>query len=209
MTISRRSILHLAGAASAGLFARRALAQTPPPPDLATLMSERSFGDPKAPATVLEFFSLTCTHCAAFAREVMPDITTKLVQTGKVRFLYHDYPLDQIALTAAMVARALPVERYEPFISALFASQDRWAFAPEGGNSTEALAKMAALAGLGRPAFDAVVADDALKQAILTAQQQSTDLYKINATPTFMCNGQTHSGELDYDSFVQFAGVKP
>ncbi len=208
MTTSRRFLLQLVGGASLAMVARRALAQSVSPPDLATLMSDRSFGDPKAPVTVLEFFSLTCTHCAAFAREVMPDITEKLVDTGKVRFVYHDYPLDQIALTAAMVARALPPERYEPFVSALFASQDRWAFAPDGGNSTDALAKMAALAGLGRPEFDAVVADDALKQAILTAQQQATDLYKIDATPTFMCNGKTHSGELDYDGFLAFAGVK-
>jgi protein-disulfide isomerase len=207
MTISRRFLLQLVGGAPTALLARRAAAQRPAP-DLAALLGERSFGDPKAPVTVLEFFSLTCTHCAAFSREVMPDITAKLIDTGKLRFVYHDYPLDQIALTAAMVARALPPERYEPFVSALFASQDRWAFAPEGGNSTEALAKMAALAGLGRPAFDAVVANDALKQAILTQQQQATDMYKIEATPTFMCHGQSHSGELDYAEFVQFAGVK-
>ncbi len=175
---------------------------------MAPFMSERSFGDPKAPVTVQEFFSLTCTHCAAFAREEMPQITAKLVDTGKVRFVYHDYPLDQIALTAAMVARALPPERYEPFISALFASQDRWAFAPEGGNSTDALAKMAALAGLGRASFDAVVANDALKQAILTAQQLATDQYKIDSTPTFLCNGKTHSGDLEFDAFVAFTGVK-
>jgi protein-disulfide isomerase len=208
MTMLRRSLLQLAGLAATGLLARRADAQTAAAPDLASLMSERSFGDPKAPVTVAEFFSMTCSHCAAFSREVMPDITAKLITTGKLRFVYHDYPLDQIALTGAMVARALPPERYEPFVSALFASQDRWAFAPEDGNSTEALAKMAALAGLGRPEFDAVVADDAFKQAILTAQQQATDLYKINATPTFLCNGQSHSGELEYADFVKFTGVK-
>ena len=208
MVISRRSLLAI-GTAAAGLSGP-AWAQDPEAtlPDAASLMGERSLGDPKAPVTVAEFFSLTCTHCAAFAREVMPDIKARLIDTGKLRFVYHDYPLDQIALIAAMVARALPPARYEPFVSALLASQDRWAFAPDGGNSTEALAKMAALAGLGRPRFDAIVADDALKQAILTAQQQATDLYKIGATPTFLCNGKSRTGELAYDDFVQFAGVK-
>ena len=138
MAISRR-LFFAVGAASVGVFAQ-AWAQDPAAtlPDPALLMGERSLGDPKAPVTVAEFFSLTCTHCAAFAREVMPDIKAKLVDTGKLRFVYHDYPLDQIALIAAMVARALPAERYEPFVSALLASQDRWAFAPDGGNSTEA-----------------------------------------------------------------------
>ena len=77
-----------------------------------------------------------------------------LIDTGKVRYIFRDFPLDQVALTAAMVARALPPERYEPFILALFASQDRWAFA-RGVNSTEELAKMAALAGMPRDVFDA------------------------------------------------------
>ena len=76
-----------------------------------------------------EFFSLTCTHCAAFARETMPQVKKDLIDTGKVRWVFHDFPLDQVALTAAMVARYLPPDRYEPFINALFASQDRWAFA--------------------------------------------------------------------------------
>jgi protein-disulfide isomerase len=133
----------------------------------------------------------------------MPDITTKLIDTGKVRIVYRDFPLDQVALTAAMVARALPPERYEPFISALFASQDRWAFA-RGVNSTEELAKMAALAGLSRATFDATIADQGFRNAILAAQQQAETQYHIDSTPTFMANGKTHAGELSFDAFAQF-----
>src|SRR5579885_2596613 len=86
----------------------------------------RSLGSPTAKVTVTEFFSLTCIHCAAFARETMPEIEKDLIQPGKVRFVYHDFPLDQVALTAAMVARYLPPAQYYPFVGALFASQDRW-----------------------------------------------------------------------------------
>jgi protein-disulfide isomerase len=207
MQVSRRFLLSLASAASMGAFVRHAAAADSPL-SLNDLMSERSFGDPKAPITVEEYFSLTCTHCAAFSREMMPEITTKFITPGKVRFVYHDYPLDQIALTAAMVARALPPERYEPFISALFASQDRWAFAPDGGDYTTALGQMALLAGLSHDRFEAVIADADLKQAILTDQQRATDQYKIDATPTFRCNGKQHSGELPVDAFVKFTGVK-
>lgn len=205
MPVSRRTLLSVAGAT---LVASNVRAQAQATATMPAMVAERSFGSPTAPVTVQEFFSLTCTHCAAFSREVMPEITEKLITPGKLRFVYHDYPLDQIALTAAMVARALPAERYEPFVSALFASQDRWAFSPEGGNPTDALARMAALAGLSRAGFDNVVADDALKQFILTGQKQSTDQYKIDATPTFLAGGKTHSGEMSYEDFVAFAGVK-
>jgi protein-disulfide isomerase len=177
-------------------------------PPLDEMLAPRTFGSPTAPILVEEFFSLTCTHCARFSNEVMPEITEKLVTPGKVRFLYHDYPLDQVAMTACMVARALPRERYEPFCSALFASQDHWAFAPDGGNSTDALAREALLAGLSRPRFDAAVADDALRQAIAAQQQKDTDTYHIDSTPTFRCNGRQHAGELSFQEFVDYTGAK-
>ena len=115
-------------------------AGTPPAPADDPRLTERSIGKPDAQVTVTEWFSLTCTHCAHFAHDTMPQIKSDLIDTGKLRYVFHDFPLDQVALTAAMVARALPPERYEPFIAALFASQDRWAFA-RGVNTTEELAR--------------------------------------------------------------------
>ena len=85
---------------------------------------------------------------------------TKLIDTGEVKWVFHDYPLDQVALTAAMVARYLPVDRYEPFIMALFASQDRWAFNRDS-DPTEELWKMAGLAGMSRATFDKAIGDTA------------------------------------------------
>jgi protein-disulfide isomerase len=160
----------------------------------------RTFGDPSAKATVMEFFSLTCTHCAAFARDTMPQIEKELVAPGKVRFVYRDFPLDQVALTAAMVARYLPADRYYRFVNALFANQDRWAFA-RGVNSTEEIWRMAALAGMGRPTFDQAVADTGLRDWILQQQQADRDHWKIDATPSFVVNGQKYSGEMSFDDF--------
>ncbi|MBV9783267.1 MAG: DsbA family protein [Acidisphaera sp.] len=202
MTVHRRTLLGLAGALALPLTALPLTAWAQSDPRLA----ERSFGKPDAKVTVTEFFSLTCTHCAAFSRETMPDIEKNLIDTGRVRFLYRDFPLDQVALTAAMVARSLPPERYEPFVSALFANQDRWAFAPAGGNSTEALAQMAMLAGMPRATFDATIADGKLKQAILAAQEDAESKYHIDSTPSFLCNGRVQSGEMNYDMFVKFIG---
>ncbi len=160
----------------------------------------RSLGDPSAKVTVAEFFSLTCTHCAAFSRDTMPDVEKNLIQSGKVRFVFHDFPLDQVALTAAMVARYLPPDRYYPFITALFANQDRWAFA-RGINTTDELWKMAALAGMSRATFDTAIADTDLRSWILQQQQMDQDRWKINSTPSFVINGQKYAGDMGYDAF--------
>jgi protein-disulfide isomerase len=205
MMSSRRSILSLAaGATGAGLldccgwFAPAVWAQAAA--NEAEHQAERAIGNPDAKVTVLEFFSLTCTHCAAFSRETMPEVEKNLVQLGKVRFVYRDFPLDQVALTAAMVARYLPPPQYYPFVTALFANQDRWAFA-RGVNSTDELWKMAALAGMSRPTFDQAIGDTNLRNWILQQQQADQDRWKIDATPSFVINGQKYSGEMSYDAF--------
>jgi protein-disulfide isomerase len=165
-------------------------------------LTERAVGKPDAKVQVIECFSLTCTHCAAFAQETYPEIKTKLIDTGKVHYIFHDFPLDQVALTAAMVARALPPERYEPFILALLASQDRWAFA-QGVDSTNEIWKMAALAGMSKTTFDSTVADTAFRDAILAEQKADATKWGIDSTPSFIINGEKHAGEMSYDAFAK------
>ncbi len=162
--------------------------------------AERSIGKPDAKATVQEFFSLTCTHCAAFAREAFPQIKSELIDTGKLRWVFRDFPLDQVALTAAMVVRYLPPERYEPFVMALFANQDRWAFA-RGVNTTDELWKTAALAGMSRPSFDQALADQGLRTWILQQQADDQKQWNIDSTPSFVINGQKYAGEMSFDAF--------
>jgi protein-disulfide isomerase len=192
MPLSRRSLLSVVIAGSV-LPAVAARAE-----DLHE--GERSVGKPDAKTVVQEFFSLTCTHCAAFARETMPQIQQELIDTGKVRWVFRDFPLDKVALMAAMVARYLPPDRYDPFIMALFANQDRWAFA-RGVNSTDELWKTAALAGMSRPTFDQAIADTALQSWILQQQQDDQTRWKIDSTPSFVINGQTYAGEMSFDAF--------
>ena len=219
MTLTRRSTLTIAGGAvavgvlgylgwrrftptPAPLFPTQPMAPTAMTPAGDQRMAERTLGDPSAKVTVLEFMSLTCTHCASFARETMPDVEKDLIGPGKVRFVYHDFPLDQVALTAAMVARYLPPAQYYPFVSALFANQDRWAFSRQA-NPTEEMWKIAALAGMQRATFDAAVADTALKDWIIAQQTADQKKYGINATPTFAINGKVTSGAISYEDFAK------
>jgi len=197
MQFSRRALLSVVAGLTYQGIARA---------DEAAYEAERALGKPDAPVTVIEFYSLTCSHCADFQRETFPRIKRELIDTGKLRYVFHDFPLDQVALMAAMVARTLPPERYEPFIGALLASQDRWAFA-RGVNSTDELAKMAALAGLPRDAFNKAIADTALRDWILQRQDEAQKAYGIDSTPNFVFNGKAvknrrESGAVDYIVFA-------
>jgi len=167
----------------------------------------RTIGQPNAPVTVTEFFSLTCGHCAAFHNQVWPRVKLELVNTGRARMVWRDFPLDGVALAAASIARALPEERYEAFISTLFQTQDRWAFAQ--GRQLEELAKLAALAGMNREAFDAVVADEPLRRGILEQRVAAEREFQIRATPSFAFNGRMHSGNLPFEQFARLVQDAP
>ncbi len=198
MQFSRRTLLAVVPTLALPRLARA---------DEPATMTERALGRPDAPVSVIEFYSLTCSHCADFFRETFPQVKSALIDTGKLRYVFWDFPLDQVALTAAKVARWLPAERYEPFVAALLASQDRWAFARDV-NSTEELAKMAALAGMPRAGFDKAIADTALKNWILQRQDLAQKTYGIDSTPNFVFNGKAvkdhrEPGAVDFDAFAK------
>ena len=205
MPLSRRLLIAASGLALPAAVLRPApgLAQTAAPsftPEANP--SERGLGNKDAKVKVQEFFSLTCSHCADFQRDTFPKVKAELIDTGKVYYVFRDFPLDQVALLAATVARSLPPERYEPFISALLSSQDRWAFA-RGVNSTEELAKRAVLAGMPRAEFDRVAADSELRRKILAEQKAAEQKFGVNSTPTFIINDKKVAGAIGYDEFLK------
>jgi protein-disulfide isomerase len=167
---------------------------------------ERATGRPDAPVRVLEFFSLTCSHCAAFHRETWPRVKRDLVETGTVRMVWRDFPLDRTALMAAMVARSLPPERYEGFIGTLLTNQDRWAFRP---NPQEELQRMAALAGMPKAQFDAAVTNGALERAILNDRLEAEREFRVQSTPSFAFQSggrsRMHAGNMPFDQFLRLA----
>jgi protein-disulfide isomerase len=171
-----------------------------PRPVTAGGLDERSLGRADAPVTAIEYFSLTCSHCGAFHRDTWPRVKRELVETGRVRMVFRDFPLDQISLRAHAVARSFPPERYEPFISALFATQDRWAYA-RGVDHKAEIGKIAALAGMSTEAFNAAWADDALARAILEARQKGEAEHQVSATPTFIIGTQKLPGAISFERF--------
>jgi protein-disulfide isomerase len=198
MRLHRRSMLSLVGAS---IFAPSAFAATSSASSAASPFSERSIGSPNAPVKAIEYFSLTCTHCAEFGTVTMPQVKPNLVDTGKLQIIYRDFPLDDVALMAAQVARYLPAEQYYPFIEALFASQNDWAFAP-GVNYKQSIYKYAALAGMDQATYDAALADTKLRAFILNEQKEAETEYHVDATPTFIINGKIMPGAMDYSDFL-------
>jgi protein-disulfide isomerase len=169
-------------------------------------MAPRDEGPADAKTQIEEWFSFTCPHCAQFAAETFPVIKEKLIDTGKVHYVFREYPRDKLDLMAAMVARSLPASRYEPFLFALFASQKHWAY-DRNVDSQEELTKMAALAGMSRDSFNNAIADDTLKGEILAAQAAAEQKYNIDSTPTFIINGKAHPGEMTYAQFAAIIGT--
>ena len=193
--LRRTLLITLAAAPFAPAFFPSAWAQDADP-----RLADRAMGPADAKVVVTEWFSLTCSHCADFQKTTFPTVKAKLIDTGRIRYVWRDFPLDKIALAAAMVARALPAERYEPFISTLLATQDRWAFA-RNVNPMEELAKLAALAGLPRRVFDETLNDTKLQSAILALQDDADKNLKVSSTPTFVMNGHLTPGAVKYEEF--------
>lgn len=168
--------------------------------DLDRAVGVRAVGNPDAPVKVVEYASLTCSHCAHFHNDVFPALKEKYIDTGKVYFEFREFPLNDPALKATITARCLPPERYEGFISLLFQTQNKWA----GGIDYMAhLKQNAKLAGLSDEQFDACQKSPELKLKIAEKMQEAQDKWKVSSTPTFIINdgAQTISGAQPLENF--------
>src|SRR5438477_4608159 len=128
---------------------------------------DRILGKPDAPVTIIEYASLTCPHCAAFEKEVLPQLKSEWIDTGKVKLVFRDFPLDASALKAAIVARCAPPERFYGFIGVLFAQQASWA---AGADPIPGITRIAKLGGMSEDQVRACLKDDALQNKILAGR---------------------------------------
>jgi protein-disulfide isomerase len=154
--------------------------------NVADAMAARAIGNPNAPVKIVEYASMTCSHCADFNQNVLPELKTKLIDTGKVYLEFQEFPLNAPALDAALLARCLPADRYESFTGLLFKTQEDWTTRPD---YITVLKQNAKLAGLSEEGADTCLKSTELRQAIGERIQKATDEWKISSTPTFVVNG--------------------
>lgn len=159
---------------------------------------DRILGDKDARVTIIEYASLTCPHCAKFHKDTLPEIKENWVSTGKARIVFRHFPLDGLALRAAMVSDCIDGDSHFTFLDALFHGQKLWA---QSNDPVKALSQVAALAGMDAERFEACIEDENLANAILQRRQHGSTTYGIGSTPTFIVNGRKVEGAVGYSEF--------
>ena len=206
INLSTNRVLAAAALALAATLASGARAERPAPaPDvLAALAAPQALPDviegrPDAPAIIIEYASLTCSHCAAFHRDVWPKVKAKYVDTGKAKFILREFPLDPLATGAFMLARCA-AEKRDAVIDRLFDHQAEWAFTDQ---PLVHLKQQLLAAGMSDAGFAACLKDQALLDKVKAMHEAAASKLGVRSTPTFFIDGVRLNGENGLDKFDQ------
>lgn len=200
--ISRRHVLQsgtglVAGIGAASVFGGSAFAQTVKV-DVEELMvvgplGEKTLGPEDAPVTVIEYASMTCGHCANFHKNTYKPFKEKYVDTGQVRFLFREFPLDPVAMAVAMLARCAPEGTYFEVVDAFFERQREWAFKE---NVVVELQKMALQLGFTQETFKECLTNQEVLDGVNWVRKRASEEFKVASTPTFFFNGTRQTGSM-------------
>ena len=174
------------------VLAQRGPAQVPVDELMKVDLPEIVIGKADAPVTIVEYASMTCGHCAAFHNAVLPKLKEKYIDTGKVRLVFRDFPLDNVAAAVSMLARCIGGDGSAAFISEMFKRQNDWAFQP--GSPLPRLFELARQAGFTQASFDKCLTDTKLLEQIEAGRKRASEKFGVNATPTFFVNGRRLTG---------------
>ncbi len=193
--LSRRAVLRTAAGSAAFAASGTAWAQkkADAPVSVDELMKPDALGDvvlgkADAPCTIVEYASMTCGHCANFHNKVFPALKEKYIETGKVRFIMREFPLDKLAAAASMLARCAGGEKTVPMIDVLFSKQEDWAFVRQ--SAVPELFKIAKQAGFTQESFDKCLTDQDLLDKISQGRERASKQFGVDSTPTFFINGK-------------------
>jgi protein-disulfide isomerase len=207
--ITRRQTLQLLGTAAAAAFIATslpALAQNVSVQDLSVQgpLGDVALGPETAKVNIVEYASLTCSHCAAFHKETWPELKKRYLDTGKVRFTLREFPLDPLATAGFMLARCDGNAKYYPISDLLFEQQRNWAFTDKPLDALRALMRQA---GFSQEKFDACLRDQKLYDAVNAVKNRGVEQFNVDSTPTFFINGQRHAGNMSIDELEKV--IKP
>ena len=163
-------------------------------------LPDMALGPANAPVTITEYASMTCPHCAAFTEKVFPKIKSEYIDSGKIRFVFREFPLDIKAAAGSMLARCIAKDdagKYFAVVDLLFKQQNEWVIK----NTTETLTRIGLQAGLSKQAVEECLEDQALLDKIAADQKFASDVLKVNSTPTFFINGEMVKGEQSFEEF--------
>ena len=182
-------------------------------PDVGELMQPGALpdiviGNADAPVTIVEYASMTCPHCAQFQMVIFPQLKAKYIDTGKAKYMLREFPLDNLAVGAFMLARCAGDDRYYPMVDGLFDTQETWAVT--GPEAKEKLLLIARQAGFSKERFDQCLGDKVLFNKIVDTRSRGHDRFAVDSTPTFFVNGKRMKGDhqlKDFDAMFAELGV--
>jgi len=160
-------------------------------------LGDRSLGSADAKVVIVEYASTTCPHCAKFHAESFPTVKKDYIDTGKVRFIFREFPLNDVDLAAVMLARCAPEDKYFPLIEVFFEQQETWT----KGNPRDELFKIAQLAGFTRESFEACLKNEGVAKGILENRDRAEKEFGVESTPTFFINGEILRGAESFEEF--------
>jgi protein-disulfide isomerase len=157
-------------------------------------------GNPKSKVTVIEYASLTCGHCKTFQDTVYPELKKAYIDTGKIRFVYRDFPLDGLAAGGALLARCAPGDKGKVLIDLMFKNQAEWVRSP---SPLEPLKGYAQLAGMDNAAVEACLKNEGIMNKIREVQETASTQYKVESTPTFFINDTKMDGVQPFEAMAK------
>ena len=214
MLLNRRDILiagtayTLAGAGLAAVLlpaltisARADDAANPTPEDLAHAGPDGDvvLGSEKAPVTIIEYASMTCPHCAHFSATTFPELQKRYIDTGKVRFIFREFPLDALAAAGFMLARCAGKDKFMPIVETLFAKQADWVVK----EPIEPLKSIAKQFGFTEESFNQCLANQQVLNGIQAVRDQAVQKLGVNSTPSFFINGKKLVGDLSIEQMAK------
>jgi|SRR5262249_23121734 len=158
-------------------------------------LPDQVLGEAEAPVTIVEYASMTCPHCAAFHETTYPELKKRYIDTGKVRFIFREFPLDPLAAAGFMLARCAGEGKYYPMIETLFHQQKTWAVQ----KPIPPLLAIAKQAGFSQQSFEQCLANQKLLEDIEKVRERAANKFGVNSTPTFFINGERVAGALSIE----------
>ena len=200
---TRRNVLVIVALAGAAMTFGGAWAQTKYT-DM-ELMAKQALpdmvqGKSDASVTIIEYASMTCTHCAHFHETVYPSLVKNYIDTGKVKFILREFPLDPLATAGFMLARCAGPDKRAAIVDLLFDKQQSWAFVDK---PLEALSDMLKQTGMSKESFETCLKDQKLYDQINEVRDRGSQAFGVSATPTFYVNGTKVTGEVTPESLAK------
>jgi protein-disulfide isomerase len=155
-------------------------------------LGDQAQGAANAPVTIIEYASMTCPHCSHFHETTYPEMKKKYIDTGKIRFIFREFPLDPLAAAASMLARCAGGDKYFPLIETFFAQQKDWVVQ----KPLQPMFAIAKQAGFTQQSFDECLANQQMLNGIEESRTRAASKFNVNSTPTFFINGKIFRGAL-------------